>query len=746
MRRQITLKNILAPSPFKVGCILVLASIAIYFSFGGQKPPLLQGLDNRLTDTMFHLRGPQAGSGQVIIIDIDNKSLAELGQWPWPRDTVAQLIDTLAAHKPASILLDIVFAEQDRTSPQGLISKLLPLTAHQQTRRELLDLQKKEEFNHDLLLGDALSRAPSVLGYAFSLDSGYDGQTTGQPFPSLNISMDPPDSSFASLNLIEGRSAILNTPDIAMAESEGFFNMFPDNSGTVRKVPLFMLYKGLPYPSLALEGFRIGVKEEQATIHLARNTQRRQAGILGVTIGTTFIATDEKGQLSINYRGPFGSFRYISAADLLAARYPYDLQGKHLIIGTSAEGLYDLRATPYANIIPGVEIQANIIDNMIVADPMIYDTFSEIGLTYTMLIVGGLLLTATLAYSTPLAGGLGGFLFLLASFALSYGLFLHNRIVGITYPLLTISIIFLSVTLFNFFFAGREKRYLNDAFKRYVAPGVVQEVIRNPNSLALSGETKELTVFFSDIRDFTTISEGLSPKQLSQLMNEYLTAMSNVIMETGGTVDKFIGDAIMAIWGAPLAIADQELQAVETALRSIEVLDRLQPGWSSKGLPTIRIGIGINTGKMRVGNFGSEKRFDYTVIGDNVNLASRLEGLNKTYGTTILISERTMAAIKKKIPCRYIDMVRVKGKNRPVRIFEPLATKSLNAIRPQLALYKEAVALYQKRDFKEANKHFSALNKEYPHKLYEVYVERSAFFSLNPPSADWDGSFSFTSK
>ncbi len=723
-----------------------MVSLAVYFSFGGQKPALLQGLDNRLTDTMFHLRGPQPVTGQVVIIDIDNKSLAELGQWPWPRNTVAQLIDTLAAQQPASILLDIVFAEEDRTSPQGLIAKLLPYTKTEQTRRELQALQQKEEFNHDLLLGDALSRAPTVLGYAFSLDSGYDGQTEGLPFPSLNINMEPSDSSFSALNLMMGRSAILNTPDIAMAESEGFFNMFPDNSGTVRRVPLFMLYKGLPYPSLALEGFRIGEGKDQAIIHLAQKTPGRQTGILGVSIGSTFIGTDEKGQLSINYRGPFGSFQYISAADILAARYPYNLRDKHLIIGTSAEGLYDLRATPYANIIPGVEIQANIIDNMIAADPMVYDTFSEIGLTYTMLIAGGLLLSATLAYSTPLAGGLGGFLFIQAAFTLCYTLFLHNRIIGITYPLLTITIIFLSVTLFNFFFAGREKRYLNDAFKRYVAPGVVQEVIRNPTSLALKGETKELTVFFSDIRDFTAISEQLSPEQLSQLMNEYLTAMSNLIMETGGTVDKFIGDAIMAIWGAPLAIADQQLQAVKTALRSIAVLAELQPAWSKKGLPTIRIGIGINTGKMRVGNFGSEKRFDYTVIGDNVNLASRLEGLNKTYGTTILISENTMAAVADEFPCRYIDRVRVKGKDRPVKIFEPLSQEVFAASQPELSVFSEAIDLYQQRDFQGANRLFTSLNNDKPHKLYQVYIERATFFLENPPEADWDGVFSFTTK
>jgi len=740
------LPKILAPSPFKIGCLLVVISLALYFSFGGRKPELLMDLDNRLTDAMFHLRGPQEVTGQVVIVDIDNKSLSRHGQWPWPRNVVARLIDELAARQPAAILLDIVFAEADRTSPLTLIPKLLPYTAAEQTRLDLLRLQEMAQFNHDLLLGDALSRAPTVLGYAFSMNAGHSGQRDERPFPTLNLAVDPSDAAFTAINLITAKSAILNTPDIAMAESEGFFNMFPDNSGTVRRVPLFMLHQGLPYPSLAMEGFRIGRRESGAVIHLAQQRHHGRHDILGVAVGPTFIPTDERGQLSINYRGPFASFTYISAADILAGDCNLDLQNRYIIIGTSAEGLYDLRATPYASIIPGAEIQANVLDNMLAADPMIYDNYSEIGLTYTMLLVGGLLLVTILAYSTPLAGGIGGLCIILTAFATSYAFFLHNRIVGITYPLTVIILIFLSVTLFNFFFAGREKRYLNDAFKRYVAPSVVQEVTRNPDALSLKGETRELTVFFSDIRSFTSISEKLSPEELSHLMNEYLTAMSNLIMESGGTVDKFIGDAIMAIWGAPLAVDHQELRAVRTALNSLDRLKELQERWNKEGLPRIEIGVGINTGTMRVGNFGSENRFDYTVIGDNVNLASRLEGLNKAYGTSILISERTKEAVAEEVACRYIDMVRVKGRAQPVRIFEPLSPEMVERFAPQQERYAEAMAAYQEGRFITVQGILSDLNKEQPQQLYQVYLERADFFSRNPPAADWDGVFSFTSK
>ncbi len=737
--------NLIKPSPFKIGCLLVFIAVATFFSFRDQKPLFLQSLDNRLVDSMFRLRGSQLTSSSIVIVDIDNKSLAALGQWPWPRDTVSELIEKIGAVSPKAIIFDIVFAEPDRTSPQILIPKLIPHLS-ETSRQELNSIKDQDLFNYDLILGDTLATQPSVLGYAFSLDKN-EKMDSAKPFPTANIHLNPKTIGHNEVNYIEGKGGILNTPDVAQAETEGFFNVFPDQSGTIRKAPLIMHYEGLPYPSLALEGFRIGTKSQDVTINLGRKQNRLKHPIISMQIHGKTIATDEQGQVSINFRGPTHTFTYISALDILNDSQTTSLQNKYVIIGTSAEGLYDLRTSPFSNIIPGVEIQANILDNLIAGDPMIYDTYSEIFITYAILIIGGIGLTAILAYSTPLAGGLGGCLCILATCALSYNvLFLQNRIIGITYPLLTISLIFLCVTLFNFFYEGRKKRQMTNAFKRYVSPKIVKQVTQHPEALSLSGTNKYLTVFFSDIKDFTSISETLPPEQLSTLMSEYLTAMSDIVLDHEGTVDKFIGDAIMAIWGAPLDVEDHEIHAVAAALESIERLKTLQPQWREQGFPEIGIRIGLNSGEMRVGNFGSQTRFDYTVIGDNVNLAARLEGLSKNYGTDILISQTTKQAVESHFPSQYIDTVRVKGKDIPVRIYTPMRFREAEERAEEFAVFNRAIDHYLTRQFSQAHDLLDDLNKTHPFKLYETYMERCIFFQENPPDRTWNGVFTYTTK
>lgn len=735
----------LKPSPFKIGCFIVLIAVTIFYSFKDQKPLLLQGLDNRLIDTMFRLRGYQPTSNPIVIVDIDNRSLATVGQWPWPRNIVSELTRKIGAVSPKAILFDIVFAEPDRTSPKKLIPTLTPYLS-ETSRQELTLLQDQDLFNYDLILGNTLARLPSVLGYALSLDT-INHKETGKPFPSANIHLNPNTISHTDINYIQGGSGILNIPDVAQAETEGFFNIFPDQSGTIRKAPLFMSYDGLPYPSLALEGFRLGTKTQDITINLGRKQNRPKHPIISIHINDKIIATDEQGQMSINFRGPTHTFKYVSAMDILNDSQTHLLANQYVILGTSAEGLYDLRTTPFSNIIPGVEIQANILDNLIAGDPMVYDTYSEIFITYVLLIIGGIGLSAILAYSTPLAGGLSGSACILAAGILSYNvLFLHNRIIGITYPLITISLIFLCVTLFNFFSEGRQKRLMTNAFKRYVSPKIVKQVTQDPEALCLSGENRHLTVFFSDIKDFTAISESLPPEQLSELMNEYLTAMSNIILEHEGTVDKFIGDAIMAIWGAPINVENQEVQAVSAALESIDILEQLRTKWSAQGLPEIVARIGLNSGEMRVGNFGSQTRFNYTVIGDNVNLASRLEGLNKNYGTDILISQTTKRAVEKHFFSQYIDTVRVKGKDIPVRIYTPMRFDKAAQQKEEFAAFNQAIELYLTRQFSKAYELLTLLNNNHPHKLYQTYMARCVFFQENPPDMAWDGVFTHIRK
>ena len=741
------IRSYLKPTPFKIGCLVVIAALVLFNFFGSRKPQLLTSFDNRLTDLMFTIRGKKPTSGQVVIVDIDDASLARIGQWPWPRNIVADLAAQIHQAGARVIGFDIVFAEPDRTSPKNHLDGIIDLLATPVSEDERNALRANPSLDHDLILGDTLATMPSVLGYVF-LTSPQHGLAANTPFPSCTIHLDPSSTPLPSINFIQASNAIVNITDVSQGESEGFFNVFPDPSGTIRKVPLFMALNDVPYPSLALETMRIGQRKQELTIHLSQQVETARKGILGITAGGGFIPTDDQGQLTVNYRGPVKTFPYLSAADVLAGLHLDRLRDKYVLIGTSAAGLLDLRATPFASIFPGVEIQATLIDNLLGGDPLTYDLYTEIGLTYALVAGGGLLLSALLAYATPLIGALAGLVCLLATAGGSYFFFLNNKIIGITYPLLTIITVFLVVTLSNYFFAGREKRFLRDAFGHYVSPDVVSEIIKNPANLSLSGQVRNLTVFFSDIRDFTTISEKMAPTQLGRFMNRYLTAMSSVLLEHGGTVDKYIGDAIMAIWGAPLLDNDHAARAVRASLASIKRLEKLQEEELQKDqAEKIEIGIGLNTGEMNVGNFGSSQRFDYTVIGDNVNLASRLEGLTKVYGCRILISESTRDAAGSDFFCRYVDRVRVKGRKLPVNIYEPLCEGEPDGdLQREVTSFQQALTAYQQRDFIAARQIMSELHEQNNRKLYRLYLERIEVFLSAPPPPDWDGVFVFTTK
>lgn len=741
--------NFLKLSPFKIGCLTVVLASLIFFSFGGQKPALLTRLDNQVADAMFHWRGKMPSSGAVVIVDLDEKSLRAIGQWPWPRNIVAQLIQKLADHGAKVIGLDITFPESDRTSPKNSLAALRTFLQNRFTAEELLQLGADQKLDHDLALGDTVAETPTVLGYVFQIPDDGLKKESDKPFPSINIAIKPPGLTYDQLTMIKAYRAIVNIPEIAMAQTEGFFNVFPDPAGTVRRVPLFIEHDGIPYPSLGLEMLRLGRQIPQVTIHAAQQSSDNQYSLFGVTLGEQFIPTDNIGQVAINYRGPMKTFPYYSAVDILNNLHADQIKDKYVLIGTSAAGLLDLRATPFSSVFAGVEVHANLIDNILKNDPFRHDIFTEIGLTYTIIILGGLLLSALLAYSSPLIGGLGGMLLIISY--LFYGsyhlLFLKNQLVGITYPLATIMAVFLVVTLFNFFFEDRKKRFIQGAFGRYVSPQVVNQLIRSPEKLSLAGEERVVTIFFNDIRGFTTIAEKMSSLELGQFMNEYLTAMSDLIMANKGTVDKYIGDAIMAIWGAPLDDHQHAANALRTSLKMIGKLAELRPGWDKRGLPFIDIGIGLNSGPVSVGNFGSSQRFDYTVLGDNVNLASRLEGLNKMYGTHILLSESSKEAVGAGFFCSFVDLVKVKGKQQPVAIFQPhLEGAPGRELVQEISAFEQAISLYRAQHFGQAKAILATLHRDKPTKLYQLYLDRITTFEKQPPPAEWDGVFTATSK
>jgi adenylate cyclase len=726
-------------SPFQMGILVVVAACLIFNSFGAQKPDLLTSLDNRITDAMFRWRGPMKTTGSVVIVDIDEKSLKYAGQWPWPRNIVARLVQKINAAGPRVIAFDIVFPEADRTSPIQCVR-----TLKQVLKTQLPDakqLADNEVLNHDIALGSAVANAPTVMGYVFQLTN--DGLKVPEetPFPAGRLKIAPVTARISDLDIISAYRAVVNVSDVARGKSEGFFNVAPDPSGTVRKVPLLMGLDHIPYPSLALETFRVGQRQQELTIHIPPEKLTPPIDVLGLSVGSHFIPTDEKARIAVNFRGPANTFPYVSAADVLQDRHQTALENKYVLIGTSASGLFDLVATPFSNSYAGVEVHATVIDNMIAGDPFAHDIFTEIGLTYTLVAVGGILLILLLVYSGPLQGGLCGLAIVLAAVAGNYHFFfLENVLVGVTYPFLSLIAVFIVVTVFNYFYEGREKSFIRSAFGHYVSPQLVNQLILSPDKLSLKGEQKNLTVLFSDIRGFTTISEQMSSEQLGEFMNEYLTTMSHIIRAHDGTLDKFIGDAIMAIWGAPLDDEDHAAKAVRASMEMMDQLKVSQADFAARGLPVIEIGIGINTGIVSVGNFGSRERFDYTVMGDNVNLASRLEGLNKDYGPNIIISEFTKAALGERFFCRIVDKVQVKGKNKAVVIYEPLVEGAPDeALRREVDVFENAVRAYQAQQFEQAFEVIEALYRKNPLRLYGVYLHRMKKFRDAPPPPNWNG-------
>lgn len=730
-------RRLLTPTPFKAGLLCVLLACLLYLSFGANKPALLRALDQQLVGAMFRWRGAEPPRHKIVIVDIDEASLARYGQWPWPRDLVARLVTRIRQQGARVIGLDIMFIEPDRSSPTAFLEKYPQIS-------RLLG-QFLPELDHDLLLGQSLADSPSILGYTMLTRD--DGLKTPDafPFPSADLVLASKELRFDQLRILRAYRATTNIPTVAQAQSEGFLNFFPETSGAVDKVPLLIALDGIPYPSLALEVARIALGEQALEINPAPPGADGRSGLLGLTLGSHFIPTDDQGQMSINYRGPWRSFPYLSVKKLLEEENSPELSEAIVLIGTSAAGLLDLQTTPFSRILPGVEIHANIVDNLLSADPLQYDVFTEIGITIILIVLGGMLLSLLLARSGPLFGGLGAFTIILLAICGNYLLlFRQGTIVGLIYPLLTIILICLVVTLANHFLVARQKQFIQGAFGHYLAPQVVDQLLRNPENLSLAGEQRELSVLFCDIRNFTSISEGMDSVELADLMNRYLTEMCRVITAGRGMIDKFIGDAIMAIWGAPLEDPAHPLQAVRSALQMQERTAVLRQQWLAEGLPEIRIGIGINTGLMRVGNFGSEELFDYTVIGDQVNLASRIEGLNRIYGSSILIGEQTWQQVNGEVVCRPIDLVRVKGRSRPVEIYEPLRLGS--ASDPELEQWQSALQFYRNREFERAHNELAVLDRQASQPLYRLYLERIETFLQTPPAPDWDGCFQHLSK
>lgn len=670
-------------------------------------PQVFFSFDNRLRDFMFVLRGELPKSDNVVIVDIDEKSLKEYGQWPWSRNIFAKLLYKLSDAGAGIIGLDIVFAEEDRTSPYRFASKFPQL--------------KNRLENYDAILANALTQTPVVGGYIFTFEKG--DEKNSPMIPAIFT-----ERGIENSTILKPKGVVLNIPLIQDAMySSGFFNNTPDEGGMIRSVPLIMRYDGILYPSLALEMIRIYSGAKRV------NVIGDEAGVRSIEFGDFKIPTDKVGRLTVNFRGAKKHFKYISAVDILSGNFkPKDIQNKFVLVGTSAVGLFDLRSIPFDSAIAGVEVHANAIDNILSGD--FIQKPSDM-VSYDIVMIWLIVFLFTLLFSfiqswliIPFAiAGLYGLYTLFFTLLFSYGVVLNLLFPFLAYLLSLI----LSVGI-DYISASRQKEEAKRMLGKKVSPAVMDYLLEHSTEELVASKEIEATVFFSDIRGFTSISEKIgSPDKVIKLLNTYMTPMVENVVSHRGTIDKFIGDAIMAYWNAPLEVKNHADEALKSAIEQIEMLKEVNKKITPKYDVTIAIGIGIHTGVVTAGDMGSFGRSDYTIIGDNVNLASRMEGLTKQYGAQILISHATYIQLKGEYKIRPIDLVEVKGKNEAVEIYEVLCNNKV-VTDEEMQIYAEATELFRDAKVEEAYKLYTQLQAMNPCILYDFFTKRCEKFINNP--------------
>lgn len=708
----------------------------------------VQGLENYAYDLRLRSTMPGGVDPRIVIVDIDEASLQRQGHWPWPRDQLAQLIDRLFEHYQIDALgFDVLFAEADRSSGLAQLEQLA-LGALQDNPAFGQALQRlRPELDHDQRFADSLKNRRIALGYYFRHDAQPDSRVGALPAPALPLGS----WETQPMGAVPATGYSANLPVLQQAAaSAGFFNASPliDQDGVIRRLPLLQQLDGQLYESLSLALLRLALQQPPLELNSEATGPGTQV-VESLQLGRRRIPVDADMAALVPYRGRQGSFAYVSASDVLQAKAdPALLKGTLVLVGTTAPGLLDLRSTPVQESYAGVELHANMLAGMLDGQLKQRPPYL-IGLE----LVGLLLLGSLLALALPALGPLGASVLTASSLlAVTAGNLYAWQALQLVMPLASSLLLIASLFVFNmsygFFVDARGKRLLAQRFGQYVPPELVSEMASDPEAYTLEGTSRELTVLFSDVRGFTSISEGLDPHQLTELMNGFLTPMTHLIHRHRGTIDKYMGDCIMAFWGAPVNDAQHARHAVQAALDMVAELERLQDSFQARGWPPIHIGVGLSTGQMTVGNMGSEFRLAYTVMGDAVNLGSRLEGLTKAYGVPIIVSERTRDQASDFVYCE-LDRVRVKGKRQPVRIFAPLGRPEQvsQAQREELHACAQALQLYQTQAWDPAASAFAALHERHPERLlYRLYLGRIAHFKQQPPPPDWDGSFTFATK
>lgn len=687
----------------------------------------------------------------VRVIDIDEASLSRVGQWPWPRTKVADMVARLSRAGAAAIAFDIVFAEADRTSPKQILSIWSANTPVETLRRSLAGLP-----DHDALLARTIQTAGNVVtGFALSDAAGSQKPVLHTGF--ATVGDDP-------LAFVPGHAnAVVNLPIIeAAAAGNGSFDFTPDEDLVVRRVPLLERVGSQLYPTLAAEALRVAqgahtlvVKSTGASGEYGFGSE---TGVVSVRIGAIAVPTDGTGALLIHYTRSVPQ-RVIPAWQVFADKFDASrVQGRIVLVGTSAAGLRDIRSSPINPAMPGIEAHAQAIEQMILGHFLQRPDWAHAAEFCFVLIVGSLLIFLLREFGAVWSG-IVGVAAIAAAFGASWYAYKSSLMLfdPVT-PSLAAFSIYLSSTVIGYLRTEAEKRQIRSAFGQYLSPALVEELAKDPSRLELGGDLRTMTILFSDIRGFTSISEQFrtDPHGLTNLLNRFLTPMTDIILSGGGTIDKYMGDCIMAFWNAPLDDAEHAVHACTCSLAMLEALERLNSALATDaeadGRPyhAINIGIGLNTGECFVGNMGSDQRFDYSVIGDSVNLASRLEGQSKTYGVSLVISESTLAAIPDWAAVE-LDLIVVKGKAEAIRIFTLFGDASVAQSERFVRLREANAAMldaYRSQRWSEARSTLDLCRSLEPRLagLYDLYAERISEFLESPPPPEWKGIYVAKSK
>lgn len=732
---------------------LIITVIVISLGFIPLKN--VQGLFQRIEGLIYDVRlqfllpdKPRVFDEKVVIIDIDEKSLAEQGRYPWSRSKVSQLVDNLTTAGVIVIAFDVVFPEPEDNPVDLIIANNKQLNAPIVKEIKLL----KNSVDADRQLSNSLSKAEVVLGIMFNdLDT--------EKMKKLHEPNLPPSKILSQMvrenmeNDIAQYHSVLSNIDVLSenASGLGFINSVPESDGFIRRASLVINYQGQLYPSLALEAARVYTLSDN--INTENRINQQKTWLQGLSFGEHKIPTNEKGQILIPFKGGQKSFEYISATDVIEGRISDDkLEGTVAFIGTSAIGLADLRATSVGIQYPGVEVHANVFEGLMHPEIIPIEPDITLAIQLILLIVTGITLSLLMNKQEPVRILFICIVTLLVHLALNWSLWVHYKV---SLPQFQLLFITLWLTLYyggvGFFTENYRRKHIKGVFDQYVPPAYIDKLLAIGKGTTLEPERRVMTVLFADIRDFTQMSENLTPSELSEFINEYLSENTGIIFENQGTIDKYVGDMVMAFWNAPLDDKHHELHAVETAIAMVHATKVMSKKFKERGWPPVNIGVGISTGDMIVGDMGSIYRKAYTVLGDEVNLGSRIESLTKYYGVSILVSEQTYLAVSKQgILCRQIDTIRVKGKQKPVTIYEPigLLAHSNQELLVLVDKHQKGIEAYLAQEWSLAFDLFSQLqsNTLLSTRVYGIYSTRIEELRAKAFNIDWDGTFTHQTK